>query len=488
MRIGIDLDNTIINYSNVFSKICKKYNLKIYKQNPKVRLKTYIRKYISKKKWTEIQGEVYGKEILNANIFQNFKSFLKFAKKNNIEITIISHKSKYPIIGKKINLHSKALQFLKKKIAYKFLKNKNIFFESSIKNKIKKIIDCECDYFIDDLLKVFKNKEFPKTTEKLLFKDKYLNTNNFNNWSEIITFFKNEIKNKNKLLGKNNESFLINKKIFVKNFTGNNLKKKFLRETIFLDFLEKNRIRLTPKLFYKSNKRNFIKTLYIKDIDRSYYSKNKSKLILESFNFIKKINSKKYSKKNFYLAKDFCQTELDYKKEILFRIKMLKKLVIYKKNKQLRNLIKKINLMFKTLVSKGFFKKKYYVNKNNLILSPCDFHIGNMIFNKKIYFIDFEYSGLDDPAKIFSIFFLQPELNLDKKYFIKNFNKINFIKNNFLRKNVEYLMPLNYLRWSLILLNLLNKKEIKFNQKLIKKVENFMLTRIGYYMMYKNFL
>ena len=49
-------------------------------------------------------------------------------------------------------------------------------------------------------------------------------------------------------------------------------------------------------------------------------------------------------------------------------------------------------------------------------------------------------------------------------------------------------MPLNYLRWSLILLNLLNKKEIKFNQKLIKKVENFMLTRIGYYMMYKNFL
>ena len=42
-----------------------------------------------------------------------------------------------------------------------------------------------------------------------------------------------------------------------------------------------------------------------------------------------------------------------------------------------------------------------------------------MIFNKKIYFIDFEYSGLDDPAKIFSIFFLQPELNITKKYFLK---------------------------------------------------------------------
>ena len=116
MRVGIDLDNTIINYSKVFLKICNKYNLKINKENPKVKLKTYLRKNISEEKWTETQGKVYGKEILNANIFQNFNSFIRFAKKNNIDLTIISHKSKYPILGKKINLHSKALQFLRKKL------------------------------------------------------------------------------------------------------------------------------------------------------------------------------------------------------------------------------------------------------------------------------------------------------------------------------------------------------------------------------------
>ena len=49
-------------------------------------------------------------------------------------------------------------------------------------------------------------------------------------------------------------------------------------------------------------------------------------------------------------------------------------------------------------------------------------------------------------------------------------------------------MPLNYLRWSLILLNSVYKNEIKNKQKLIKKVENFMFTRIEYYMMYKNFI
>ena len=48
MRVGIDLDNTIINYSKVFLKICNKYNLKINKENPKVKLKTYLRKNISR--------------------------------------------------------------------------------------------------------------------------------------------------------------------------------------------------------------------------------------------------------------------------------------------------------------------------------------------------------------------------------------------------------------------------------------------------------
>ena len=169
MRVGIDLDNTIINYSKVFLKICNKYNLKINKENPKVKLKTYLRKNISERKWTETQGKVYGKEILNANIFQNFNSFIRFAKKNNIDITIISHKSKYPILGKKINLHLKALQFFKK-INLKLIKNQNIYFENSLKNKIEKIRECECDYFIDDLLDVLKIKDFLKQQKNCYLK------------------------------------------------------------------------------------------------------------------------------------------------------------------------------------------------------------------------------------------------------------------------------------------------------------------------------
>ena len=136
------------------------------------------------------------------------------------------------------------------------------------------------------------------------------------------------------------------------------LKKIFLRETIFLDFLERNKINLTPKLLYKSYKKKFIKTKYLEDKHRSFYTKNKDKLIFESFNFIKKINSKNYRNKKFYLAKDFCKSEKDYKNEILRRIKMFKKSIIYKNNMKFKKLIKTINLMLLTLIQEGFFKKK----------------------------------------------------------------------------------------------------------------------------------
>ena len=44
---------------------------------------------------------------------------------------------------------------------------------------------------------------------------------------KLLIFFRNEIKNKDKLIGKNNKSFIINNKIFVKHFTGDNFKKIF---------------------------------------------------------------------------------------------------------------------------------------------------------------------------------------------------------------------------------------------------------------------
>ena len=127
-----------------------------------------------------------------------------------------------------------------------------------------------------------------------------------------------------------------------------------------------------------------------------------------------------------------------------------------------------VNSFFDTkkLKNINYFDCHYILNRNDLILSPCDFHIGNMIFNNKIYYYDFEYSGLDDPAKLYSVFFLQPEFLISKKLCLKTLNQILFFKRSkkLIKERIIYLLPIIYLRWSLIILNAFNKIELNKNK------------------------
>ena len=471
MLIGIDLDNTIINYQNSLKIIAKSRNIKIIRKFTK----DYIKKKIenkSKKDWTTIQGEIYGKKILQADLFNGFKKFLDFSKKNRLKLIIVSHKTKYPIVGKKQNLHLSAIKFIEKKIGKNIFKvNKNLFFEKNVVNKINRIKKNDCDYFIDDLPKILINKNFPRTTEGLLFNGKNKNLKGFKDWSKIINYFKNEIKKHKLLQGKNNNCFSIkNKSILVKQFN-NKTKDYFQKELKFSKFLQNNKINEIPKIISYSNKRRVIKYQFINKIKNKKYNE---KNIIQNFKFIEKINKLNYAKENFDYAKDFCQNYNTYNKEIYNRISKLQKNVFYKKNYLFRNLVENINYKFLKLKNIKYFNSSLTLKKKDLILSPCDFHIGNMIFNNKIYYYDFEFSGLDDPAKLYSVFFLQPEFLINKKLFLKTLNKILFFKKNkdLIKKRIIYLLPVIYLRWSLIILNAFNKVNLYKNKFYYKKEAN----------------
>ena len=45
----------------------------------------------------------------------------------------------------------------------------NFFFLSSKEEKVDKIAQEKCDYFIDDLPEIFEIENFPKETKKILF-------------------------------------------------------------------------------------------------------------------------------------------------------------------------------------------------------------------------------------------------------------------------------------------------------------------------------
>ena len=134
MIIGIDFDNTIIDYTNIIKFIIKDRKLKIKKKNPnKDDLKNYIVLNYGEKEWTKLQGQMYGYYIKYAKPTKGLTNFLKKINNKNFQIYIISHKTKFPILGKKINLHNAAKQWCKIN-----LKKKNLIIKYFLQIQLMK--------------------------------------------------------------------------------------------------------------------------------------------------------------------------------------------------------------------------------------------------------------------------------------------------------------------------------------------------------------
>ena len=93
--------------------------------------------------WTILQGEVYGKNIMDAEIYKGVLDAFKKLLNKNIKIKIISHKTKYPYIGEKIDLRLSALTWSEDRILNKIqninFSKSDIYFENTISEKINKI-------------------------------------------------------------------------------------------------------------------------------------------------------------------------------------------------------------------------------------------------------------------------------------------------------------------------------------------------------------
>ena len=86
MRIGIDIDNTIICYDRVFAAVAKSrgYSLRTV-VHQKLRLKNGFTNGTCAT-FTRLQGEVYGKFIDLANLFDGVLAFIEFAKKSDCHL------------------------------------------------------------------------------------------------------------------------------------------------------------------------------------------------------------------------------------------------------------------------------------------------------------------------------------------------------------------------------------------------------------------
>jgi len=170
-KLGIDFDNTIVIYDELFYKVASERNLiPINFSKNKIEIRNYLRKQNKENEFTNIQSEVYGKRIIDANAAPNIFEALKKIS-NDYEINIISHKTKYPYSGEKYNLHLAAINWLEKNnflsISGLNIKQNNIYFLPTKEKKLNAINDLKCNYFVDDLPEILKH--INKKTQRILY-------------------------------------------------------------------------------------------------------------------------------------------------------------------------------------------------------------------------------------------------------------------------------------------------------------------------------
>jgi hypothetical protein len=192
LKIGIDLDNTIIDYSNSLKKLLKD-EYKIELQNEiihKSLIKTQIIEKYSDREWTRAQGLLYSKYLDYANPYPGCLDALKKLSINGSELYIISHKTRYPFIGGKTNLILFAKKWITTNLVHdngiNLFKEANILFNESIHKKVDSIISHDLDIFIDDLDMIL--KLLPSNLNKIWFTSEIMPSEfiKCSNWEEIM--------------------------------------------------------------------------------------------------------------------------------------------------------------------------------------------------------------------------------------------------------------------------------------------------------------
>jgi hypothetical protein len=173
MRIGIDFDNTIVSYDHLFHKVALEKGLipESSAQN-KISVRNYLREQNKEFEWTLLQGEVYGPKITDAAPCKGVIEFIKTAQSKKHEIFIISHRTKFPFLGPKYDLHKAAQNWLDKFLVMHDIDlalKSNAFFELTKEDKISRISYLNCDVFIDDLPEILDMEGFLNKTNRILY-------------------------------------------------------------------------------------------------------------------------------------------------------------------------------------------------------------------------------------------------------------------------------------------------------------------------------
>jgi hypothetical protein len=160
IRFGFDFDNTLVNYDAPAKTWATANNLRNIDSIAK--LKNYYRekgKY--EIEWLKVQEWLYTEGIWEASIQEGTNKLVDHLETRGAEMFIVSHKTSVSAKSQ-LDLRTPARlwidEVLRKVVD---IPVKNIFFEETRDLKINRIINLQITHFVDDLIEIFEEHNYP---------------------------------------------------------------------------------------------------------------------------------------------------------------------------------------------------------------------------------------------------------------------------------------------------------------------------------------
>ena len=495
-RIGVDFDNTIACYDPLFRDVALAMGLVA----PVVGAsKAAVKAQILSQSdgdlnWQRLQGQLYGKYMLKAEMFPGFCEFLYLSKLRGHKVFIVSHKSQFGHFDEdQISLCDQALRWLQLNKFFEqdglALDKQDVFFEPTREDKIRRICDLNCTHFIDDLSEVFEEPLFPDDVQKILFSPNntehpkpLIHLSLLPSWREVthrLYGFWTEadvcqvVQARFPLLGI--------KQVELKKGRGNSRIYKLLGSEnnyalkIYPDRQRDPRPRLETEfsacqmlqahgypVTEAVTSDNILGWAIYRWIDGAPIEKPNTLFLDEAIKFVRRLTSDSQrlnSDTQFSQASEACLSGLEITRQIQNRLQILMAV----ESKALTDFLGDELIPYYTVAvqcakQEGGRLFDTELTRTLQILSPSDFGFHNALVEEgsdRLVFMDFEYFGWDDPVKLISDFYWHPGMNLTshlREQWLKSALKIFQDDPSFARRLSAYL-PLLGIRWCLILLN-----------------------------------
>lgn len=179
LRIGVDFDNTIVDYRPVFLSAARALGL--VDASLAARDKTEIRDYLralpeGEARWQELQAHVYGVAIDAAPAYPGFERFIAEARSRGATLAIVSHKSRFAAAAPNgADMRVAAGRWLEAQgfVGPAGILRNDVFFETTRGEKLERVRNLGLTHFIDDLADVLADPGFPAATRAVRFRESW---------------------------------------------------------------------------------------------------------------------------------------------------------------------------------------------------------------------------------------------------------------------------------------------------------------------------